>query len=147
MEDTKYLIVLAAAAVCICFFLWACNSKTYTPDNLPSRQLTFGEGGGFTGKYTTWLLTDSGQIFEKSGLEGRYAEKGRIKKSAAKKFYDRAESIPPAKMKRNEPGNYNYTLARQRDSTELVATWSNEAQIDSTIVNLYKELRSAAKGF
>jgi hypothetical protein len=127
-----------------CLFFWSCKPKDYMIDNLPNRQITFGEGGGFTGKYTNWMLLDSGQIFEKSGIGAEYVEIGKLKYSQAKKFYKRANAVSLDKMKKNRPGNYNYEFILQRDSVDYKATWSNEADVDTSILNLYRELKNIA---
>jgi len=127
-----------------CLFFWSCKPKDYALDNLPNRQIIFGEGGGFTGKYTTWMLLDSGQVFQKSGIGAEFEPLGKVKYKTAKGFYKKAETIPTEKMKENRPGNYNYELILQRDTLELKSTWSNESDIDSTILTLYKELRRLA---
>lgn len=127
-----------------CLFFWSCKPKDYMLDNLPNRQITFGEGGGFTGKYTTWMLLDSGQVLQKSGIGAEYAEIGKLKYSQAKKFYKRADAISTDVMKENQPGNYNYEFILQRDSVDYKATWANEADIDTSIFNLYKELKAVA---
>lgn len=113
-------------------------------DNLPNRQITFGEGGGFTGKYTTWMLLDSGQVFQKSGIGAEYSQIGKLKYSQAKKFYKRADAISTDMMKENQPRNYNYEFILQRDSVDYKATWANEAEIDTSIFNLYQELKNVA---
>lgn len=127
-----------------CLFFWSCKPKDYLMDNLPNRQITFGEGGGFTGKYTTWMLLDSGQVFQKSGIGAEYAEIGKLKYAQAKKFYKRADAVSVDMMKQNKAGNYNYELILQRDSVDYKAGWANEADIDTSILNLYKELRTVA---
>ncbi|MGK0365340.1 MAG: hypothetical protein ACI85O_002406 [Saprospiraceae bacterium] len=137
----KNIILLSSVA---CLFFWSCKPKDYMIDNLPNRQITFGEGGGFTGKYTTWMLLDSGQIFQKSGIGAEFSEIGKLKYSQAKKFYKRADAIAVDKMKENRAGNYNYELILQRDSVDYKAGWANEADVDSSILNLYKVLRGVA---
>lgn len=127
-----------------CLFFWSCKPKDYLVDNLPNRQITFGEGGGFTGRYTSWMLLDSGQVLQKSGFGTEYSEIGKLKYSQAKKFYKRADAISLNKMKENKAGNYNYEFVLQRDSVNYKAAWSNEADIDTTILNLYKELKNVA---
>lgn len=127
-----------------CLFFWSCKPKDYALDNLPNRQIVFGEGGGFTGKYTTWMLLDSGQIFQKSGIGAEFEPLGKVRYKKAKELYKKAEAIPDAKMKENKPGNYNYQLLLRRDTLELKSTWSNEADVDTLILGLYKALRVLA---
>lgn len=124
-----------------CLFFWSCKPKDYLIDDLPNRQITFGEGGGFTGKYTTWMLLDSGQIFQKSGIGTKFSEIGKLKYSQAKKFYKRADAISLDVMKESRPDNYNYELVLQRDSVDYKASWSKEANVDNSILDLYKELK------
>jgi len=138
MKNTLFISSIA------CLFFWSCKPKNYVIDNLPERQITFGEGGGFTGKYTTWMLLDSGQIFQKSGIGAEFSEIGKVKYKEAKKFYKRADAITVDKMKKNRPGNYNYELILQRDSVDYKAGWANEVDVDTSILNLYMDLRAVA---
>jgi hypothetical protein len=41
----------------------ACQSTRHPADNLPSRQLRFGYGGGFSGKEQAYTLLENGQLF------------------------------------------------------------------------------------
>lgn len=136
----KNILLLSSVT---CLFFWTCKSKSYTLDNLPDKQIAFGEGGGFTGKYTNWLLLDSGQLFEKSGIGGEYEQIGILQKKEVKSLYKMADSIPADLMVKNRPGNYNYSLNLQRDSTKLAAEWSNESDIDAVVLSFYKQLKKA----
>lgn len=136
----KNTIILSAAA---CLFLWSCKPKLYTLDNLPERRIIFGEGGGFSGKYTEWLLPDSGQIFEKDGFAENYTEVGLIDKKTIKSLYKSADSLFAEQADafvKAEPGNYNYKLVLQQDTNRLEAAWSNAANINPQIVEYYKKL-------
>lgn len=137
----KNILLFSSVA---CLFFWSCKPKDYLLDDLPNRQIVFGEGGGFTGKYTTWMLLDSGQIFQKSGVGAKYEPIGKVKYKIAKNLYKKAESIPAETMKESRPGNYNYELILQRDTLELKSTWANEADVDTLILSFYKELRVLA---
>ena len=51
--------------------LFQCKSKDYlTPYDYDGRSISFGNGGGFTGKVTDFTLMDNGQIFQGANKEG-----------------------------------------------------------------------------
>lgn len=128
-----------------CLLFWSCKTKTYTLENLPKNQVIFGEGGGFTGQYTHWLLLNNGQLFSKKGFsDGDYVEVGTLKKSLAKKLYKATNDLDIHKMIEQAPGNYNYELSIQKDTVNYTCKWSNPKDVDAAIVNTYKELRLAA---
>ena len=139
----KNAFILSAVT---CLFFWNCKSKDYPLDDLPADRITFGEGGGFTGQYTDWMLLDSGQILERKGIGGDFVQIKKIKRKEVRQLYEKAAALSAEVMQEKPPGNYNYSLTVQRDSTELKATWSGQSPIAPEVEELYKSLRAQAKG-
>lgn len=132
-------------SVFTCLFFCQCKTKDYPLDALPAERITFGEGGGFTGKYITWMLLDSGQILEQKGIAGELVQIKKIKRKAVRDFYKKAAALDPSLMQKKPPGNYNYSLTVQRDTTEMRVTWSAQSPAATAVTELYEQLRAQAK--
>jgi hypothetical protein len=97
----NYLLLFAL----IPFSLFSCKTETYTTSNLPEVQLRFGNGGGFVGAYTEYILLENGQLFKRSELDGPLEELPKVKKGKAKKLFKQLEEEDFLSMDRNAPGN------------------------------------------
>lgn len=103
----------------------ACSSARFTADSLPKRQLLFGSGGGFVGKYTSNVLLENGQIFQKESVGGQFEEQKGIRKRKARAFFQAAEELELGAMDFNHPGNLSSFLEFQTDSTTARVTWGD----------------------
>lgn len=110
--------VLDLKSIAICFFLlslMAC-AKKYNTTNFPSTQLHFGNGGGFAGKVTDFLLLENGQVFYKEPFGKDYLEIGKIKPKQAKVFYKQVTDLQNVSL--NKPhNNYQYINLQKQDTT------------------------------
>jgi hypothetical protein len=133
----NYLLLFAL----IPFSLFSCKTETYTTSNLPDVQLRFGNGGGFVGAYTEYILLENGQIFKRSELDGPLEELPKVKKAKAKKLFKQLEENNFLSMDRNAPGNmYRFMNCTTKTDSNKVAWGSTEkAQVDSRLDSLYKQ--------
>jgi predicted glutamine amidotransferase len=129
-------------AIVLSLALSSC-SKKYKPDNLPSKRIIFGVGGGFTGKQNAYLLLENGQIFKQKDLEGKaFEEVGKIKSTEAKAYYQRCMVF--SKTKLNRPADMYNFIRIQNDSTNQTLQWASSFTTKDTSVNkllsLHKDL-------
>lgn len=123
------------------FSLFSCKTETYTTSNLPDVQLRFGNGGGFVGAYTEYILLENGQLFKRSELDGPLEELPKVKKAKAKKLFKQMEEENFLSMDRNAPGNmYRFMNCRTKADSNKV-TWGSaeKAAVDSRLDSLYKQ--------
>lgn len=119
----------------------ACKGPRYTPANLPERQLAFGDGGGFAGAYTEYLLLENGQLFVQKGLSGERVELPAAKKSTAKALFKKASVLLTDSTAFNYPGNMYYFLQRKDAGVDVRLTWGAPGyEVNAEVKALYDEL-------
>jgi len=140
------LIIMKSNALILLLLLAGCNNKPYTPDQLPVLQLRFGDGGGFTGAVTEYMLLENGQLFYLNSMEKDTMEIGKLKKGEAKSLLREVEALQLEKMDVQEPGNQYYFLGMKTKDRSHQITWgSPNYTIDPTIEAVYKKLMASAK--
>lgn len=128
------------------FFFPSCKVTKYTPDKLPSRQLIFGNGGGFAGIETSFTLLENGQIFRQTGLEGAYEELKSIKPKEAKTLFSKLSSLQLYKLDIEQPGNLYYFMREVNEQMDSKVTWgSGDFLPPQALVSLYKDLHAVVK--
>lgn len=133
-KASAFLFVLAAV-------FSACKGTQYTPANLPEQQLAFGDGGGFAGAYTEYLLLENGQLFVQKGLSGERMEISATKKSTAKAMFKQATNLLTDSMAFNYPGNVYYFLQRKDTGLDVRVTWGAPGyEVNGDVKALYEKL-------
>lgn len=95
--------------------------------------MNFGEGGGFTGNYTSCLFDVSGQV------ECLNGDKYELNKKEIKKIISLSESINCSHL--NNPGNYSYQIIINKTNDTLIYSWSIETEPCDEVKELYDLLR------
>lgn len=103
----------------------ACKTEHFAAEKLPARQIRFGTGGGFTGKTSTFVLLENGQIFEQNIFGNGFLEKPAIKKSKARGFFKTLDGLPAEAAAFDRPANFYYFLENRRDSATVRAVWGD----------------------
>jgi len=119
----------------------ACKGTQYTPANLPEQQLAFGDGGGFAGAYTEYLLLENGQLFVQKGLSGERMEIPSTKKRTAKAMFKQATVLLTDSTAFNYPGNVYYFLQRKDTGLDVRLTWGAPGhEVNEQVKALYEQL-------
>lgn len=141
MDKLLIFIVL----VSITLLVYACKTVSYTADALPTPQVVFGSGGGFTNSYIDYILLENGQIFKRNSLTKETVEWIKIKKKNAQKYFPLVQAALLENVK--EPGNMSYYLRYQTDTLEQSITWGNPQYApQEEVQDLYNELVTLVKG-
>lgn len=128
-----------------CWFMFSCN--TYKADNLPTKQLLFGNGGGVTGAVKEFILLDNGQIFTRTSFAGTPTKLGKISKKQAKAIYasydQKLKSIELIK-----PGNQYKYIQMNIDSTQNYRqVWGKPGETPpEEVLDFYEQLTGLVKG-
>lgn len=127
---------------CLSLFIFTqCKVVKYTPDKLPTRQIIFGEGGGFTGIETAYTLLENGQIFKQVGVESTYKELRSIKPKTAKSIFEKVHSLQLYKMDIERPGNLYYFLQEVNEAIDSRVVWGSGNYVPPpSVIAVYKEL-------
>ncbi len=125
------------------FFMIACKSQQYSAETLPADQLVFGEGGGFSGAITEFILLENGQLFAQNSLTKKVEELPAVKKKKAQALIMDAEALNMNKLNINSPGNTYYFIKYQHADTIQQAIWGDpNYTLDSRVQNLYQRLKA-----
>ncbi|MEO1257452.1 MAG: hypothetical protein AAFZ15_01600 [Bacteroidota bacterium] len=119
-----------------------CKVVKYTPDKLPTKQIIFGDGGGFAGIETSYTLLENGQLFRQVDVEGAYQELKPIKPKEAKVFFDKVASLQLYKMDIEKPGNLYYFMREINESIDSRVTWgAGDYLPPKALVSTYRDLK------
>ena len=105
-------------------------------------QLSFGSGGGFTGQYTTYTLSNDGKLY----MEQSVTKKKETVASIGKKDIKAVETlIAKANLTTtaiNNPGNMSTFLNLTKDGKAYNNTWSGTTSGNAAIDELWQKLNS-----
>ena len=129
----------------ILLFLASCTHKIAT-DKLPTTQILFGKGGGFTGEVHEYALLEDGRIVKmKNGATEQEVVK-KISKEKAASYYAILDSMPSKTWLYNAPGNiYHHITVKKDGKKESKVVWDggkDDANAPASIVQFYKNLRA-----
>ena len=129
----------------ILLFLASCTHKIAT-DKLPTTQVLFGTGGGFTGEVRDYALLEDGRIVKmKNGAAEQEVVK-KISKKKAASYYATLDSMPSKTWLYNAPGNiYHHITVKKDGKKESKVVWNggkDDANAPAYIVQFYRNLRA-----
>ena len=125
-----------------------CKTIVDTPTGYDGDQITFGNGGGFTGAVTSYTLLANGQIFVSKGMEAdQWAQHSTISKKAASALLKKCATLGLQSLDHNHPGNTYKFIKRYTDQKENYISWgASEHPIDKEISDFYFDLMKTIKG-
>ncbi len=139
------LIVFSASILVLFSMAQACSHPKYAADKLPTKQIRWGNGGGFVGKETSHILCDNGQIFSRDIL-GATTAAGKTRSKKAKALFKTAETLGLAKMEMNQPGNIYYFLEFQDlDMMSRVVWGDKNVPVAKPAEDFFRDLNSLLK--
>lgn len=106
-----------------------CKTKDYlTPYEYEGRIISWGSGGGFTGKVLGYTLMDNGQIFEGTNLEGNVTALKKVSKEKVAQCFENYDLLGLSKLSIDSPGNmYKYITMKEGDTSHKLTWGSYEA--------------------
>ncbi len=139
MKKTKLLPL----CILIILFQAGCSRKV-TMEKIPTPQISFGSGGGFTNLITEYILLEDGKIVKKSKEGERYDIIARIGKDKAAQCYIGAKVLKLDTLQFNEPGNmYYFVTLKKDDKTENRIVWGSvDKPISDEVKSFHKLLLS-----
>lgn len=96
----------------------ACNSKKYTLETVPEQRIEFGYMNQKTGGTNTYILTDNGQLFQKSTLNGKYSEYKSVQTNEAKFIFATVDQLRQSNSNLYKIGELTH-FVRLRDGINL----------------------------
>lgn len=131
--------------VCSLLLFTHCKVVKYAPDKLPTKQLIFGDGGGFAGIETSYTLLENGQLFKQVGVEGKLQELKSIKPKAAKPYFEKIAALQLYKMDIEKPGNLYYFMQEVNETIDSRVVWgAGDYLPPQSLISTYKDLQGLA---
>ena len=137
------IFLLFALLLCAALLSSQCKQTRYTADNLPEKRLSFGDGGGFTGLETTFILFENGQIFKMTSKAPDLNEVTGTQGKTAKKLFETAVSLGVPGLDFLHPGNlYQFVEYQDGDQKRRIVWGDSEHPVDPKIKSLYDDLKA-----
>lgn len=88
------------------------------------RQISVGEGGGFTGAVTSYHLLENGYLYQKSGTDSLFTPLGKQSAATTRRLFRELETTCRIKTTRfDEPGNRYQFVSWKKGQQEYRVTW------------------------
>lgn len=105
----------------------SCHRKMYLANDLPKDRLEWGEGGGFAGTFTTYVLLKNGQIFKDVSMNPGWNEVMVISSKEAMKLFKEFKREKLDQINLHENGNMTYFLRLKGKTSNSEITWGTES--------------------
>lgn len=126
-------------------FFMSCKSSNviFDPQHTENDFLTFGIGGGFTGKVTKYFLTPDGNLYIKNG--DKIQKIGTNTKEMTNQIFSNYEKLGLNLININEPGNKYSFIERNAKSGNNVIMWGKQPLDNKNIETYFAILMNVVK--
>ncbi|MEM8897875.1 MAG: hypothetical protein AAGC85_07210 [Bacteroidota bacterium] len=122
------------------FMGMTCKLTHYDPEVYKKPVILFGEGGGFSGKETTYALIKKGYLFKKVGTE-EYELVRTVPVERCQAIFKQVKGLSPTILKTQQAGNMYQFMEVEVEKETYRMIWGNEGKkVDPKLKTLYKEL-------
>ncbi|CAM3352983.1 hypothetical protein [Zobellia roscoffensis] len=123
-----------------------CKSQHYTFDELPSKQLVFGYGGGMAGTVDSYTLLENGQLFHTNSLTQQTEELEPLSKKEVTACFLKFEELALSEADFNHPGSRYYFLEEVNQNIKHKVVWgSSDHKPDKAYLEFYNEMKNHIK--
>ena len=131
--------------ICTTALFASCSSSGKVSGDSSQPRLMFGNGGGFTGIYTSYQLDNDGRVY--SMLPDSSRQKiNRIRKKQTRKLFTQADKLKMAQPAFNHPGNITWYIKYQTENDFIEFRWGDSnVPVPAEIKNLYDQLITTVK--
>lgn len=115
------------------------------PNDTKSQRLIFGNGGGFTGKYTYYELYEDGRLFSQL-TDSTHHELKKLKKRKIREVFVQAGKLKTAYPAFNHPGNMTWFIKYQSAKDSIEYKWGDtNVSVPADIKDFYNQLNTIVK--
>lgn len=138
---TKQILLLLSI---IALFV-SCSSSAKVANDPDSRRLVFGNGGGFTGIYTTYELLEDGNVYTLLPDSTLQPVK-KLRRKQTREIFAQADKLKMAQPVFNHPGNLTWFIKYHADGAVTEYKWGDaNASVPDGIKDLYNQLNTIVK--
>lgn len=118
-------ITIVLVGIALLFFASSCKAKKYTNiEEADINKITFSEGGGFTGSYTTYTLLENGQLFKSQGAVTEYKEISSVDQTVTDQIFATYNNLKLDKRSDSDVGNWTFTIEMQDKKKNHKLSWA-----------------------
>jgi hypothetical protein len=126
----------------------SCRSQRSNPATYTGKQLLFGNGGGFTGEATIYLLLDNGCLFsvitDKNSNNENYIPLKKLSGKITQQLFSKANDLQTYQTEFSHPGNIYYFIGIKNKQATHRITWGDPAYTaPADAENLYHQLTAS----
>jgi len=104
-----------------------------------TKTISFGNGGGFSGKVHEYRLNEHGLLEKRNG--NSYTAKTQIDKTLCKQIFNSIESLDLYSKRIDDPGNLYYFVSITDSDMVIPFTWGGiNQEVDPALRNFYQLL-------
>lgn len=138
----------------IAFTIVACgNQKTVVTEEVtetesPKEMAYFiiGEGGGFTGMYEQYKVSETGEVESWNNIENQTTKTvGKLDETVVKDLFKRLRKLKLEENPVNAPGNMNYSINYVDNERAYTVLWSDNNSPSVDVLAFYKEAMNAVR--
>ena len=114
-----------------------------TTTKTPVAETTYfiiGEGGGFTGLYTQYKVTNNGKVELYNEKEDSFTMFGNLPSATAKKTFAKLAELKLYEYEYYKPGNLNYRIRIPGDYKDNLIIWSDSNSPDEDVLIFFKNV-------
>lgn len=119
----------------------ACKSKQKTTRDLSQVKITIGQGGGFTGYYTDYVMYGTGKLERYTSKDQKTAVINSVPVDSIRAWVNRMDQINFNGIELDKPGNMSYYIELQEPKMTHKVRWG-DAVPPSDLNNLYQRIWS-----
>lgn len=125
----------------------SCKSSTLLPSEYKGDQIHFGQGGGFTGMVTYFILLDDSRLFQKNTMDSTYTEVAEWENSFARQMFGNYKSLGLDKVEYYHPGNLYYFIEHHSpgEDPHRISWGKSDMTPPDNVVNFYNLLFKSTK--
>jgi len=123
----------------------SCSTTGKVTNDTVSKHLIFGNGGGFTGIYTSYKIQEDGSVFALLP-DSTFKPVKKLKKKEARSLFEQADKIKITQPVFNHPGNMTWFIKYRVNGAETVYIWGDSnVSVPTEIKDLYNKLNTIIK--
>jgi len=133
--------LLPTAILLSCIILFACKAQQKKSSYL---EITFGSGGGFTGKYIEYTLNPDGKLI-KNIFDNKPSLLKQLDKKQCQALFEKAASLKLESIELNVPANMNKYIIVKTAAGAHKINWGGSKSPSDDVLKFYDELMLLVK--
>lgn len=143
MNLIKKMLMVQRILVLMCIvvlFASCSSSRSVVTAESAQPRLVFGNGGGFTGVYTSYKLENDGRVYSLLP-DSSWVKTNRINKKQCRKLFSQAEVLKNTQPATDYPGNITWFVLYNTGNELVEYKWGDfNVAAPEQIINLYNQL-------